>query len=89
MIAGSKRRTGNGTRTHTAGKGQEILSLPCLPFHHSCISSRTPRGAIPDAKLISFSGHSKFSSQKATKKEVPGSCAGDFGVMPYIRHPSA
>ena len=29
--------TGSGTRTHTAGKGQRILSPSCLPFHHSCI----------------------------------------------------
>ncbi len=25
----------SGTRTHTAGNGQGILSPSCLPFHHS------------------------------------------------------
>ncbi len=52
-----KNSTGNGTRTHTARKGQEILSLPCLPFHHSCIRSRD---GIPNAKLATFLELTKF-----------------------------
>lgn len=43
--------TESGTRTHTAGKGQGILSPQCLPFHHFC-NSASPRFPRNDLSWI-------------------------------------